>query len=211
MAAARARLGDDFLPAYLNCPAWKFVITQGVCGAQPVVGLTIPSVDRVGRYFNFTLATVLEPGSNPLAYVLVNPAGFAALEDAALDILEYDYSKEDLEARVRQAAEHFDSELATRASIDSGSSHLTLSLNHPLPFTGQSAALMNYLFERDMGAYSVWWSGQQGQDQSRLILSTGLPGDDAYLELLLKAEPTAIEPSEDNYIDRIIAGESGSG
>ena len=37
MASARTALGDEFLRYYLNCPAWKFLMDEGVCGAQPLL------------------------------------------------------------------------------------------------------------------------------------------------------------------------------
>lgn len=209
MAAARGRLGDDFLPAYLNCPAWKFALKAGVCGEQPVAGVTIPSVDRVGRYFNFTLATVLEPGANPLAYVLGNNKGFAELENTALDILEADCTKEDLEMRVRGVAPRFDSVDAASARVENEPSALVLTMDRPLPFAGRAAALMDQLLARDLGSYGVWWSGQQGQDSGQMILSRGMPADETYLKFLLR-EDSGLDTGqpEESYVDRIIAGES---
>ena len=81
MATARDQLGEQFLTYYLNCPAWKFVMAPGVCGEQAVAGLTIPSVDQVGRYFNFTLATMLPTDCDPCAYIMNNREGMQNLEN----------------------------------------------------------------------------------------------------------------------------------
>ena len=51
MAASRAALGDRWLDVYLTSPAWRFASAAGACGPAPVIGLMVPSVDRVGRYF----------------------------------------------------------------------------------------------------------------------------------------------------------------
>jgi len=208
MAAARAALGDDFLPAYLSCPAWKFVLSTGVCGEQAIAGLTIPSVDRVGRYFNFTLATVLTTETNPLSYAVGNPEGLLELENTALDILESDYSREDLELQVRRAGQHFNVIPPARTQVESGAMYLSVLLDQTHPFAGQSAVLMDHVFSRDMGAYSVWWSGRQGQDFSRMILCSGMPDSDAYLRMLVQGEGVEPAPAEENYIDRIIADDS---
>jgi type VI secretion system ImpM family protein len=119
MAQAREALADDFLTYYLNCPVWKFLMAPGVCGAQAVVGLTIPSVDKVGRYFNFTLATVLPPEADPCAYVLGNRDGLTTLEELALDILEMDYPKEEIELKVRELSLQFNMTSNARQDIES--------------------------------------------------------------------------------------------
>jgi type VI secretion system protein ImpM len=56
MAESRARLGDAWLPLYLNAPLWRFAFAPGVCGAPAASGVMMPSVDRVGRYFPLVVA-----------------------------------------------------------------------------------------------------------------------------------------------------------
>jgi type VI secretion system protein ImpM len=60
MADSRARLGDAWLPTYLNSPIWRFALAAGVCGPQAWSGVMMPSVDRVGRYFPFTIAAGMD-------------------------------------------------------------------------------------------------------------------------------------------------------
>ena len=45
LAASRAELGDRWLDVYLTSPAWRFACAEGVCGAGPVFGVMVPSVD----------------------------------------------------------------------------------------------------------------------------------------------------------------------
>ena len=54
LAASRAALGERWLDIYLTSPAWRFACAAGACGPAPVVGVMVPSVDRVGRYFPLT-------------------------------------------------------------------------------------------------------------------------------------------------------------
>lgn len=62
LAESRLHLSERWLPVYLNSPAWRFALAAGVCGPAAWVGVMIPSVDRVGRYFPLTLALGLPPG-----------------------------------------------------------------------------------------------------------------------------------------------------
>jgi type VI secretion system protein ImpM len=41
---------------WLQAPIWRFGLAPGVCGADPVFGLLLPSIDKVGRPFPLTLA-----------------------------------------------------------------------------------------------------------------------------------------------------------
>ena len=89
LAASRQRLGESWLPAWLEAPVWQFALAPGVCGAGAVLGVMLPSVDRVGRYFPLTLAAVLPGGSDPAGEDAqawldgAEAAGRAALEQDA--------------------------------------------------------------------------------------------------------------------------------
>jgi len=56
LACSREQLGDAWLQVYLTSPVWRFALTPGVCGDSGWVGVVLPSVDRVGRYFPLTVA-----------------------------------------------------------------------------------------------------------------------------------------------------------
>lgn len=66
LPASRAQLGDGWLEAYLTSPVWRFV-EWAEPGASPAtaaavnVGVLMPSVDKVGRYFPLCVAAAL-PG-----------------------------------------------------------------------------------------------------------------------------------------------------
>lgn len=208
MAASREFMGEDFLPYYLNCPAWKFAASAGICGKQPVVGLTIPSVDRVGRYFNFTLASVLPMDTLPVSYVIANSFGFRELENAAIEILEADYPREDLEAKVSEIAMQFEAVAPCQSQVTQELDHLRLFMGRPSQFADQSAVLLDHLLSAQSGNYSVWWYGQQGQSQSQMIVCEGMPSPEAYMHLLSQGGPIVQQQQETNLIDQIIAGET---
>jgi type VI secretion system protein ImpM len=207
MAEARDSLGEQFLTYYLNCPAWKFLMAPGVCGEQPVAGLTIPSVDKVGRYFNFTLATVLPMNSNPCTYVINNKKGMMEMENLALDILEKDYSKEEIEVKLRDLALHFEPTSGTQPRIVSDASYIRISQDSALPFSDQSGDLISHLLTQQLQNFSMWWYGQVGQTQSQLLVCNGLPSTDVYLNLLTLGDPPEMDLKEMDYIDQIIAGD----
>lgn len=81
LTASKATLGDDWLPAFLEAPVWRFSLAADVCGPDPAVGLFLPSVDKAGRYFPFTLAAVGQVPAEPDSWLeRCEQAGRAALE-----------------------------------------------------------------------------------------------------------------------------------
>jgi type VI secretion system protein ImpM len=103
LAESRGLLGVRWVSAWLEAPVWRFALPSGLCGPDPVLGLWMPSVDRVGRHFPLTLAAVLPGGET--AALLDGGAGFlAAAEAAGLDALSSDLPPDALLARVTEAA-----------------------------------------------------------------------------------------------------------
>lgn len=103
LAASRELLGEEWLPAWLEAPIWHFALDGGVCGPDAVVGVWMPSVDRIGRHFPLTLAAVVP--ESEVADLLSGAGGFlAAIECAGLDALAHDIEPEPLTGRIEAAA-----------------------------------------------------------------------------------------------------------
>jgi type VI secretion system protein ImpM len=103
IAASRAEIGDEWIAAWLEAPIWSFALAPGICGPDAVLGLWMPSVDRVGRHFPLTLA-VISPTGN-ISDLVQNNGGFlAAAEEAGLAALENDLEPDELADRILAAA-----------------------------------------------------------------------------------------------------------
>lgn len=63
MSESRAALGARWLECFLSAPVWHFVVPAGMYSRAGWVGLILPSVDRVGRYFPLTLAAPIHEDS----------------------------------------------------------------------------------------------------------------------------------------------------
>jgi len=50
---------ENWTERYLQAPLWCFVLGEGVIGESPWIGVLMPSVDSVGRYFPFTVVDPL--------------------------------------------------------------------------------------------------------------------------------------------------------
>jgi type VI secretion system protein ImpM len=104
VAASRSALGEAWLPAWLEAAVWHFALTPGICGRGAVIGLWLPSVDAVGRYFPLTLAAVADHAET--RELIRESGGFlTAVESAGRDVLENDLPPKELAARLAAAAE----------------------------------------------------------------------------------------------------------
>ena len=101
MQAQRDAFGERWLDAYLQSPAWRFVLMPGVLpDFDPrlvVVGVLMPSVDRVGRYFPLTIAASVATAPTSGADYEGLLDWLHRLEDTALDALQQDWTIEQLE------------------------------------------------------------------------------------------------------------------
>ncbi len=100
LQAARRDLGPRWPDGYMTAPIWRFTLAQGLAGRLPVIGILMPSVDRVGRLFPLTLAAALPQGAPVILTHFAADAGFARLEELALDALERDLGRDQVLQRL---------------------------------------------------------------------------------------------------------------
>ncbi len=98
MLAAQGALGGSWDAHYMSAPIWRFCLSPGLAGPQKVMGVLMPSVDRVGRRFPLTLMAPLQtPGPAQLDH-FSEEALFMRLEDLALDALDDTMTRDGFEA-----------------------------------------------------------------------------------------------------------------
>lgn len=167
MLAARESLGDGWQAAYFSAPIWRFSLAAGLCGAAPVSGILMCSVDRVGRQYPLTLARVLPADAPPLATHLAMTREFEALETVALDAMEQDSGRNALEA----ALAGLDSPISpATVQVTPASDHLDVT--YPSE-TDPSAHVADALARRQFRALSVW--SAMTPNGSRVLLYETMP------------------------------------
>jgi type VI secretion system protein ImpM len=101
LADIQRRPRDEWLAAWLEAPVWRFMLPRGLCGSNGVLGLWLPSVDKVGRYSPLTIAAVAPADWQP--YVGAMTAFLEAAEEAGRDALEHDLPPAALLERIHEA------------------------------------------------------------------------------------------------------------
>lgn len=166
--ASRALLGEDWLPAWLEAPVWRFALDGGVCGADAVLGVWMPSVDRAGRHFPLTLAAVV-PGARAESLVGPGAAWLAVAERAGLDAVTDDTAPERLAAAL-DAAPAPDAAQAEGASADLPS----------CPGNGRGRGEDTPV----VSAASRWWTGGAPRVAARALALPGLPDGSGFAAML---------------------------
>jgi type VI secretion system protein ImpM len=158
-----ARLRDrhaDWTSHYLEAPIWGFALGPDVAGARGWIGVLMPSVDGVGRYFPFTIAVEL---GDSVASPLQGEALAAALRwwalgtQAALEGLDGDLD-----------ALRFDAVLGRLFVAVAGEAVVGAVESLELPVTGASL-----------------WMGDPAVDGGIRMLVDGLPRDVQFEALFL--------------------------
>lgn len=83
----RERFGAHWQDVYFAAPLWRFSLAPGVAGGRAMLGVMMPSVDRVGRHFPLTIVACVDDGDWAQAHFAAD-ALFESLEDTALATLD---------------------------------------------------------------------------------------------------------------------------
>jgi len=88
--------GDDWDAQYMSAPIWRFTLAAGLAGPTKVMGVLMPSVDRVGRRFPLSLMVGVDR-DGPAALDHLDQTGtFEQLEELALAALDDDMDRDRL-------------------------------------------------------------------------------------------------------------------
>ncbi|KQW49984.1 MULTISPECIES: type VI secretion system-associated protein TagF [unclassified Roseateles] len=105
--ALRDNAPDTWLNDYLASPAWRFALLPGALpgaeGESLRVGVMMPSVDRVGRYFPLVVVSAPLPRPNGSAQVAALWQWAGQIEEIAVNALHGDWSAETLDAALADA------------------------------------------------------------------------------------------------------------
>lgn len=172
MSEASETLGERWDECYMSAPIWRFSLAAGLVGEDAVIGVLMPSVDRVGRKFPLTLAATRDEPENALVGHFASGQVFETLEGLALDALDDAMTLDLLKERLAQI------ELSEKpvSSTRSG----TVARVQGEGTLDAALAALNVAPVRE-GA-SIWTAHIDGD--ARLAVCDGLPGASRMIDLL---------------------------
>lgn len=186
MARSRETLGEGWLDIYLDSPLWYFAAGPGTLDQTTWAGVMIPSVDRVGRYFPFTVLRHLGRVS-PLQAMTSAREWYAQAEELALDTLADGFDKESLDSRLAALP---DPEVAVLPPVASEEVEPDESAGW-LYRLGESPATKDVLstvaddcLAQLYPSHSVWWTAGSQAVAPALLVARGLPERDSFPSLM---------------------------
>lgn len=182
LAALRESAPEAWLDGYLASPIWRFLVMPGALpgpsGQQGWTGVLMPSVDRAGRYFPFTVAW-------PLARLPRDNEGFTSLhrwlrqlDDLAADALQDDWTVAKLEAELeRLSPPALGAAVASRVTtvLGAGAGSASFPIDSAADVTALIAEDALGIWQTAASGQSLWWC-EPGADPGRLVVTRGLPG-----------------------------------
>lgn len=195
----RERDPTGWLDAYLASPSRRFLLMPGVlpgaAGQQAWAGVLMPSVDRVGRYFPFT---IVQPTALPATPEQTQSlwGWLGRLDELAADALHDDWSVDQLEAELARMAGPDLAPLAAPSATSPAATPAATPAAQPLPLSpGACVALAlapGLDISRQIGidAQALWlrhawgqayWYANADLQAPSLFVSKGLPASAADL------------------------------
>ncbi len=102
LAQSQSQLGERWLDAYMDAPIWRFVLGPGVSSATQWVGVLVPSVDRVGRWFPFVVAAPAPWHADPASVMAALDGWHESLERHCLHALQTRCDLDQLDAALQR-------------------------------------------------------------------------------------------------------------
>jgi len=176
IAGTKEQLGESWLDIYLTSPLWRFVFSAGVVDENNWAGIMIPSVDRVGRYYPFSIVKKLPQNVNPFEFIQQQTAWYKEIEALALDALDGEVLIDDLVLSLDAMTIEYQSDYS-RAGFNMESDGFQFDME----FEEQSASsvyplLVDTVMTKLFQSFSVWQTTGSDCIKPCLFSSQGLPG-----------------------------------
>ncbi len=178
ISISRHNLGHQWLDYYLVSPIWRYLIPQQSKTYQ--LGVMLPSVDKVGRYFPFTISANIVPINDAARVICKNKEWFDKAENIALQALDESINYDQLNSIVDElilAEDTPDINANRRVSFRIPVDKLS-SLNSALEESRQ------YIPAKPKFNISYWWNEGNQDVPGNLICCEGMPDDNIYTAML---------------------------
>lgn len=171
LLTSHKQLGAEWKNRYLTSAIWRFILSAGLCGNKAVAGIMMPSVDKVGRYYPLTVATLFECAL-PISDLLTQEnQWFESLEEVALNALENDLSLHDFDSLIQAtpAASFMKQTICDNQPFDFMSGY---SLWNTTGNEATQPTLFSYKGLPPLNCFALFLNGQNGNQNTLIAPST---------------------------------------
>lgn len=175
--ASRDALAERWLDIYLTSPIWRFALGAGNCGPNTLVGVLLPSVDKVGRCFPLMLGRELAPGIELTALIARASSWYRTVEELGLAALAPEFQLEAFEEPVALEVD------ATISALEATEPLAAPGLYIPLSGDSRSVALRHAHQPLAQGR-TLWWTSGSERVAPCLLICPGMPSPLSFASLL---------------------------
>lgn len=184
IAASQAELGPRWLETYLVSPLWRFAVPAPLLGTEALIGVMMPSVDRVGRYFPLSILLPLPAGSDLAQIASGADDWFEQAEALLLSTLDEDAEFEVFEAAVSALGSPACVPAASWQALGNGLQHC------PADLPGERLlALAGCALE----CSSLWWGRGSERVPAGILRCAGMPAASDFARCLLGGDAIAAQ------------------
>jgi len=183
---SRTHLGTQWSEHYLNAPIWRFALAPGLCSDKAMLGVLMPSVDSVGRYFPFSIVQEVS-AMWPAAWAVAEASGwFDRVERVALAGLNDNLGPEQVDGLLVDCLLP-----AFSCCADANVFQMMAKADRVTrdPVHLGSGSVLEYLLmagapvvERSLDRQGIWWQNQRGGTST--IRRCGYLGTEFFTTLL---------------------------
>ena len=175
IAGSQEQIGENWLEIYLTSPIWRFMLSEGAVDGLSWVGIMLPSVDKIGRYFPLSIITQIPSHLCSLEFLLSNNIWIERIEELALQALNGDLTADELIDEISKVEIVHNNNYSKKNNLnDSEPVIIDLDFEEQLP-TSVSDYLLDAILLRSVSSYSAWTSKGSEHVPPSLFLSQGLP------------------------------------
>lgn len=180
IAVSKEQLEQNWLDCYLTSPIWHFSLSPGVCGESAYIGTVIPSVDRVSRYFPFTVVAKHDLTAVQAWHENEWDTDF---ENKILEVLEDDLN---IDVWFDSLSDQIEFKNTSDISISNLESSDSIKKGWVIKGEGSSSILwlMHQQYTQHFGDYSIWWTAGSDLIEPCLIITDGLPQVSQFVSML---------------------------
>lgn len=184
VAGSQAQLGVRWLDAYLTAPVWRFAWGPGVVNPQWWLGVLMPSVDRVGRYFPLLVAQAgFRPPASPRALAQAE-RWFGQVQAAMLATLQAGATVEGFDAALSGLADWDDGAAPAPPEPQPCPQRMRFESAQGAPMGAWLPQVATSSWLQALQGHSLWWPVREGAEQTALSITRGLPAAEHFVDLL---------------------------
>ncbi len=175
VAASQEQLGEQWLEVYLTSPIWRFMLSSGAVDADTWAGIMLPSVDKIGRYFPFSIITRLPSSISSLEFLLTQNEWFNHAEELALKALSGDLTVDDLINEIEQIEISYNTIYINTGDLENNNPVvINMDFEEQSP-SSVSDYFLDSILQKSVASYSAWTTPGSERVSPNLFLSQGLP------------------------------------